>query len=175
MSSIAFIDIDGVIADCTERLKRAEAAKQAFLNDPKTLLRPDEVAQKQATQLYWDTVFTPSLLDLDTLIPGAPEHIERLEALGYTIIFLTSRPERMEAAIVEWLDDYGITITGRSLVTKYDQFQFTKTLAWKAGTIRMLDYMLEASSILLIDDEPGLRKVLQGYGYRVAATLAEAI
>jgi ribonucleotide monophosphatase NagD (HAD superfamily) len=78
MTSLAIIDLDGVIAENTERFARAT---------------------KPSGGIDWSVAFDPTLVVLDTLIAGADQAVTRLENKhGYAVIFLTSRPETMREA-----------------------------------------------------------------------------
>jgi len=160
MTKIAIVDIDGVIANADARFAKAELTKEQWLmerqqglpyaNDPQT--------EKEATNVYWRTVFTPELVALDTLIEGAEEALEYIMT-GYDahtdlIFFLTSRPLAMAEATIEWLNahmTFGFEIS--HLIFKAPAFQYTKTVVWKAGMIQTLAALYGASELVVIDDE----------------------
>jgi len=182
---LAVIDLDGVIADPAERFKRAEEAKQAFLNDKNARLEAifsDGSAGKQrATEIYWRTVFTPELVSLDTLIEGVHEALNMLYG-EYGVMFLTSRPESMRAATHAWLEAHDISVEhpqfGDFLVMKPPAAQYVKTVVWKALTIQMLVALHGADEALVIDDEKANLAEMQKYDVsrmRLCSSLAEAI
>src|SRR5579875_3666894 len=101
MDKMCIVDIDGVVADNTARFAKAEEAKQSYLATLPT--STDGIGTREATNLYWRTAFTPDLVALDTLIDSAARDVNALWADGWDIFFLTSRPESMRNATVEWL------------------------------------------------------------------------
>jgi phosphoglycolate phosphatase-like HAD superfamily hydrolase len=154
MTKLAIIDLDGVVANPEARFAKAEAATGGVRNN-----------------LYWQTAFTPEYVALDTLIEGAIETIEGLEAQDYEIIYLTSRPESMRAATIEWLWQVGIyfpPILRDHLVCKSPAFQFVKTIIWKAGMVYTLAALYEAEEILVIDDEQDNISEIMKYAERVS-------
>ena len=144
MSKLAFIDIDRVCANGDARFALAEKAKQEFLavvgNRP------------MATDIYWRTAFTSEHIALDTVKYGVYDRLNQLEADGYRLLFLTSRPEHLRAATRDWLKAYRIGMA-RELVMKPSVNQFHKTREWKVWTIHLLTGMYLASEILVIDDD----------------------
>jgi ribonucleotide monophosphatase NagD (HAD superfamily) len=193
MTKLAIIDLDGVIADSTARFAKAEEAKQTFLaglqgdiqarmhNVLSSTYKPP---REQATNIYWQTALDPSLVPLDTLIPGTLEALDVLYG-EYGVLFLTSRPETMRAATEEWLYQHNIIVEhpafGSSLVMKSPAFQYTKTTVWKAGIIHTLTALYAASEVLVIDDEQANIDELHKYGFedsvklRCSTSLAESI
>jgi len=179
MTQLAIIDLDGVIADNTKRFEKAEEAKQAFLAECRAepiVIDDDRFKRaKEATNLYWQTVFTPDLVALDTLIEGAGEAIEMIEK-QYDVIYLTSRPETMRLATHEWLWHY--SLSGPRLIMKPPAAQYVKTVTWKALTIQMLVSLFEASEVLIVDDEGANLAELQKYdisNMRLCSSLAEVV
>lgn len=148
---VAVIDLDGVIADSTERFKLAEGAKQEYLKSNEAL-RDGFSKDKKAIDLYWRTAFTPELVALDTQIEGAIDALATLAFNGYGVIILTSRPESMREATRRWLFEQGYPV-GAPLVMKAPAFQYTKTTVWKAGMVESLARLYSASTILFVDDE----------------------
>jgi hypothetical protein len=102
-------------------------------------------------KIDWQIAFDPELVVLDIIIDGVHAQLEALERRGYTIIYLTSRPESMRAATLTWLDKHGLAT--RMLVMKSAAFQFTKTVVWKAGMVNTLATALQAREVLVVDDE----------------------
>lgn len=162
MVKLCICDLDGVVVDNKARFAKAEEAKQDFL---KTHLAPanldgSRLLEQKATDLYWRTAFTPSLVELDTLIDGAVEAINQLVNTSnggyYTCVFLTSRPETMRQATVQWLKkhiDVEAVEFERDVIMKPLSQQFVKTPVWKAGTIEVLARVLGADELLVVDDE----------------------
>jgi phosphoglycolate phosphatase-like HAD superfamily hydrolase len=131
---LAIVDLDGVVANSDARF--AKATVNGKIN--------------------WKIAFDPTLVELDTLIDGVHASLEELEWQGYNVIFLSSRPEPMKDATIEWLDKHGLFEDGykRSLELKPLDKQFTKTKEWKAKKVLELAREHEATEILFIDDEP---------------------
>ncbi len=178
---VCFVDLDGVIADPAERFKRAEEAKQQYLIKQGAGLQLSMSQEKEATNLYWRTVFTPELVSLDTLIEGVHEALNMLYG-EYGVMFLTSRPESMRAATHAWLEAHDISVEhpqfGDFLVMKPPAAQYVKTVVWKALTIQMLVALHGADEALVIDDEKANLAEMQKYDVsrmRLCSSLAEAI
>lgn len=161
---LAIIDLDGVVADNTARFAKAEEAKQAFITQ-KTAEKIErfhrteigwssETVEKQAANLYWQTAFTPELVSLDTLIDGVNEALLELQYThGHKLILLTSRPESMREATMEWLYQHIDISLLFKLFMKAPAFQYTKTTVWKAGMVQTLEALYGATDLLIIDDE----------------------
>jgi phosphoglycolate phosphatase-like HAD superfamily hydrolase len=126
---IIFIDLDGVVANSDARFERALVG----------------------TRVDWKIAFDPDLVPLDTLIDGADLVIKHLEALKYTVYFLTSRPEAMRAATEVWLAQYGLQ--SYKLIMKPVRAQFTKTTIWKADIVREIANLPDTKVIFFVDDE----------------------
>lgn len=145
---LAIIDLDGVIADCSARFAVAEEAKQAYIDAmQKEFSIQDE---RGATDIYWQTVFNPAHVPLDTLIAGADGDIEQLEQ-RYDVIYLTSRPEHMREATYEWLTD--MRLSGPRIIMKAPAFQYVKTTVWKAGMVQTLVALYRAQEVVIVEDE----------------------
>ncbi len=189
-------DLDGVVADNTKRMEVAETKREFYrqhLGDclPDALANPVNHASVQKgfddllENLFWQTAFTPRLVNLDTLIECADEALYRLEEeAGYHIVFLTSRIESMRRATLAWLTEHlREAVQSYDLVMKDTAFQYTKTPVWKAGTIQTLASLYGADDLLVVDDSPDVQKaVLDAYPdggefgiVRVYASLAEAV
>jgi len=189
MVKLMIVDLDGIVCDNTKRFEKAEEAKQAFINDLLAHFgKVDSASEKDATNLYWQTVFNPELVSLDTLIEGVPEALDRLYG-EYGVIFLTSRPESMRAATEAWLEEHDIEVAhpqfGDFLVMKQPAFTdaHTYTKVWKVGMVQMLHKLFDADEVVFVDDEPANRQaVLDAYPdggdfgmVRVYGSLTEAV
>src|SRR5450755_3432696 len=97
MSKIAFIDLDGVVANSDLRFAQAEQTANAKYQQ--------EVYSSAWTDLYWRTVFEPTNVQLDTPIEGAYDALNKIEE-NYEVHFLTSRPEYMRRATQAWLKQH---------------------------------------------------------------------
>jgi phosphoglycolate phosphatase-like HAD superfamily hydrolase len=120
---LCICDLDGVVADSTARFERATT-------DGK---------------INWKVAFNPELIPLDGLIDGVPASIERLSNAGYSIIFLTSRPEPMESATLAWLNAHGIACEYGQLITK--------TKVWKAREVARLIRERQPERTIFVEDE----------------------
>lgn len=168
---IAIIDLDGVVCDSSARFAKAEEAKL-------TSLRGNEMAvgdyggvlykegcyqqsdMQRAIDVYWRTAFTPDLVKLDVLMEGAFDALLSFvigERNGtFRPYFLTSRPETMRAATLDWLRFRCIApplVWSERLIMKPLSQQFIKTVVWKAGVIEVLVRVLQADDLLVVDDE----------------------
>jgi hypothetical protein len=173
VKKIAFIDLDKVVIENTVRFQRARQAQLSYQEKLETefsgeLGRGAHTSIRKGMehwleQLYWHTAFLPELLDYDTLVPGADTSIDRIEAQGYALVFLSSRPESLRMATSTWLRKYHILSLSRSLLMKPDPFQYTKTSIWKVGTIHQFASMHRADFVLVIDDDSATLSLLKSY------------
>lgn len=120
---------------------------------------------KRATNLYWQTAFTPELVALDTLIDDVSWSLNRIEDAGYEVIYLTSRPETLREATTKWFHSlpkkHGLRgrITPESklgidqLIMKPTSQQFVKTITWKSGVVELLVRLFGVDELLYVDDE----------------------
>jgi hypothetical protein len=126
---IAIVGLDGVVADSTDRFERA----------------------KVGTRIDWSVASNPELVVLDGLIGGSDVAIHRMEEKGYTVYFLTSRPEAMREATERWLASYALH--GYKLIMKPKRAQFTKTAIWKAETVKLIAELPDTTVVFFVDDE----------------------
>lgn len=134
-SSIAIIDIDGVVANSDARFA------QATTNG----------------KIDWKVAFNPDLVELDTLIEGCPALLNNLDCHG-DVIFLTSRPEPMRNATELWLSRHGLlggylSPFNRRLIMKPLSKQFVKTKVWKAEVVQQLIEEMQPKQVIFVDDE----------------------
>lgn len=127
---LAIVDLDGIVSCSDIRFERATTNGK----------------------INWKIAFNPDLVALDTLIDGCPDCLRKLEDNGYTVIFLTSRPEPMRTATERWLLQHGL-LDHRRLIMKPASKQFVKTKTWKAETVQQLIGELQPESVIFIDDE----------------------
>jgi hypothetical protein len=151
MTNIAFIEIDGPIANYEARFALAESiASREFV--------PGTRDWKDA---FWHVAFTPENVSTDVLVPGAYEALVETEKT-YEVILLTSRPEHMREATRQWLTSHRIGV-GRDLVMKPASCKWDKTLRWKTTIIHTFAYMYGASEVLAIDPVQDNTNELQRY------------
>lgn len=131
MKNVAFIDIDGVIANNDARFE------QATTNG----------------KIDWKIAFDSDLIKLDTLIDGADECLQHLQKT-FRIVLFSSRPESLREATNAWLKEHGqYGIPHSHLVLKPPAAQYTKTVTWKALTLDTLAMFLDAEFAIFVDDE----------------------
>lgn len=152
LTKVAFIDLDGVVACPDARFQRAEEARNAFIKRHQET-QFSSYSEKEATNIYWCTVFTPELVSLDRPIDDVNGLLLDLENAGYQLLYLTSRPEAMREATLRWLVAFTVFDSNDKLIMKAPAFQYVKTVVWKAGMIQTLQEMYGATDVLIVDDE----------------------
>ena len=155
---VAIIDIEGVVADSSARFAKAEEAKQAFVHDFGTsdAFSAGNWGKQRAQDVYWQRAFDPESIALDVPIEGAQDAIRRIERSGYSVFLLTSRPDSLREATLDWLSKHNILLPDWSayrLIMKMPAFQFVKTPVWKAGIVQSLVTLYGATDVLIVDDE----------------------
>jgi hypothetical protein len=164
---LAFVDLDGVVADNTKRFEKAESRKEWHRANLYEALKPEldnPTNQAQVRKglddflenLFWQRVFDSELVNLDTLIDGVHEALDQLQRDGYSVMLLTSRPESMRQATESWLANKALmmrSLYAFELIMKAPAFQYTKTPVWKAGMVQTLAMLYGAGGVLFIDDE----------------------
>lgn len=175
---LCICDLGGVVADETERFKRAEEAKQAYLDEMAELQITD---MRGATDTYWQTAFDPEHVPLDTLILGVNDALNTLLQQGYKVLFLTSRKVDMKDSTLEWFSLHIFTEAACDIVFKMPAFYYTKTVVWKAGMIQTFAALYGASELVVIDGQRANIEALHKDGFedslvlRCYASLAEAV
>lgn len=156
---LGILDIDGLIANSEKRFAKASETKIAIFQQHIAESDPEQVKAilKQAEEAYWQTAFTPELISLDTIIPGAVEAVETLQRRFDNTMLLTSRIEPMRDATMEWLDQVGLWPDNKLgvdwLIMKPTAYKHIKSAVWKAVEIQKLAVMFGARTILFVDDE----------------------
>lgn len=152
---VAFIDIDGIIADCEHRIELAKQAKQAYVENYEDRALIDRVG---VDNVYWTTFFNPTLVAQDSIIDGALQHVEALELAGFKILFLTSRPESLRRVTWGWLSKHNFK--NHEVIMKNASFQRLYTTKWKSGIIQTLAPILKAVEVIHVDDSHANQKML---------------
>lgn len=137
--------LDGCVADNTARFALAEEAKQAYM--------ASHVDPREATNIFWREAFTPAHVALDTLVEGVNEALLDIQEQGYKVVFLTSRPESMREATIQWLFASTVYDADDELVMKAPAFQYVKTVTWKAGMAQTLAMLYGGEDVMFVDDE----------------------
>ena len=130
---LAIVDLDGVVADSSKRFLRARSG--SFSNP-----------------IDWKIAFDPTLLDMDTQIPGALASLVAMNTLGWRVIYLSSRPVTMLTATLKWLDTYGFIMPDNKTGIRLRE-EGVKTRGWKAGVIDEIVQTLNPVNLLVIDDD----------------------
>lgn len=162
---LVLCDIDDVVCLPELRREKAEEAKHAFFDKhrvPGGSLEQGANLERAATSEFYRVLFTPALIELDTLLPDVLERLDVLSQLGYQVMFLTSRPESMRDATVKWLAQHSIEIVpvgtgvpGQDwLVMCASAFRngYTKTTVLKAGLVETFAHLFGVSELIFVDD-----------------------
>lgn len=172
-SKVAFIDLDGVVADSTKRFVLATVAKLEA--------QQSGVGEREAVDIYWRTALNGEHVPHDELIEGCLVSLTILAQQGYCIVYLTSRPEHMRRATETWLNKHNLFISSVLMLDmKPADKQFTKTVAWKIDRLHELATNMQADEVLFVDDEPPMRVALMDrandvpYSIKVCSSLVEA-
>lgn len=153
LESIAYIDLDGIVIDASRREMYANDIVDNETSEIKHYLGNQTLEKVKKEIFFHRSVFlNEDELYMDTYIPGTIEHLEALEHEGYSIIFLTSRPEYMRKDTIDWLEEHGIRMDHRQLVCKPPAAQFVKTTTWKASMIDSLTMLFHGRQVIVIDD-----------------------
>lgn len=141
---LAIIDLDGVIVNNDARFECAKAA---------------------TGKIDWNIAFDPALVSLDIPVPGTKEALDFLESKGFIVCFLTSRPEHMRKATMDWLREYHFGANYRELFMKdYAVDRYTKTVDWKVRMVATSLHVKFYSEVLFIDDEEVNRAAVEALG-----------
>jgi hypothetical protein len=140
MAKIAIIDLDGVVANAQHRFKAAD--ESGFLPKGDT------------ANAYWEIALNPIEMLNDETIPDAGKDLIQIEQLGYSIIFLSSRPQLARSETELWLTMHSL-IAERDLILKPNALKWMKTTTWKAGHANLIAKALwqAGSELLIVDDE----------------------
>ncbi len=176
MSKICFCDIDNTLADNTERETQArQFADSRFV--PELGIIPSIVYRDAWMKIFYSerAFYNPELLALDTLIDGVLDVLTKLTEAGYTILFLTSRPESLRIATRVWLYERQLGWFDEGLIMKSSAFQYVKTPVWKAGMVATLAAMQEVIDVLVVDDSEEVIEAVRTHNQRVALRCASSL
>lgn len=173
---LALIDLDGVVADSSERFASSALAKRSeeeriyaawYEQHAGRVIALEEGAgfeigvKKQLENLFWQTAFKPDLVQLDALIDGTLEALEQIaNDAEYDYYFLTSRPESMRNATMLWLFDHLAFDSEIRLIMKPDSQKYVKTVIWKSGVVELLVRIFGVDDLLFVDDEQGTQDAI---------------
>lgn len=181
---LCICDIDGILAVNLEREIRAQQfADSRFVREEGII--PSVVYRDAWLKIFYSerAFYNPELVPLDIPIEGINEQLLDIQAAGYKLIFLTSRPESLRQATINWLLSHTVYDGDDTLIMKASAFQFTKTTVWKAGMVQMLSTLYDAGEIIFVDDEQAnidaliehgsLEGTLHVWGYKHLADAAK--
>ncbi|MEM4595492.1 MAG: HAD family acid phosphatase [Thermofilaceae archaeon] len=92
-------DIDGVLVDCSERLKRS--LEEVGASDTSELLG-------EKRRRFWEVFLSEKYMDADAANPEAVELAWKRRLSGYRVVLVTGRPERLSAATFEQLRRFNV-------------------------------------------------------------------
>jgi hypothetical protein len=133
----------------------------------------NKLSQRDQTSAFFAKLFDPELVKLDVIEDQAHALIERIEARGALIVYLTSRPHTMQATTEQWLSDH--QIARRTTYKNYGTGErgpdgkadmgdrYVKTATWKAREVGQIIDQIEAelgeplSWVIFADDEEANR------------------
>lgn len=172
---IAFIDLDGVLVDNTAREVDAIHRTVEHFNISNFTDNQKIMAGSFLRSRYpqvWNEIFfskealySPELIAQDEVQDGAREALDVLTQHGFSVIFLTSRPDTKSCreATEKWLAMHGFQldvpcsgIPGHDALIMKPQSLIdarVTTRAYKASTIEMFANTYQADSVLIIDDD----------------------
>lgn len=123
-----FLDIDGVVADCTHRLHYIQQEEKDYDNFYKEVVKDTPIQDK-----------------------GFIEELE--DKYGGRVVFVTGRPERTRKDTEEWLDKhYGIKKGSRTMYMRRDH-DWRKSEIVKAEMVSNFCSNYPISSCLVVDDK----------------------
>ena len=136
---IAFFDMDGVLANCSHRLKWADKD--------------------------YDKFYAPKNIAKDTPIQAGIDLFKMFRATGHKIIIITSRRTCSRTATMDWLDHYGLDVDRADIYTRADgdhrkSWAVKLDLTEQAIQDNMDEYMSGRS--YFIDDYPANCNVIAG-------------
>jgi len=130
MTKLAIIDIDGVIFDVSARRQRAT--------------KPDGT-------LDWKIFLDPSLIMLDIPVDGVTQAISHLMQLGYQLVLLTGRPEKLRQATIAGLID--ADIQWHYLLMRKDGDYRPSPILKTEEVLKYLDAQPAVDEVLVVDDQ----------------------
>jgi hypothetical protein len=151
---MAIVNLDrNTVVNAEKRFALAEQAANERYDE--------QMENREWSNLYWHTAFTPEYVALDELVEGATEKLEWLRAQDYTLFLLCSRPEGMREATEAWLGQHQVPYD--FLVMKHESFRYTKSITWKAGMVHQLARTFHADEVVYVDAEQGHAEELLRY------------
>ncbi len=140
----------------------------------------NQFSLRDQTGVFFAKMFDSELVKLDVIEPDARTLVERIEARGTKVVYLTSRPHTMQEATEEWLTaqdimrpcffkNYGTGETGADGKPDTGD-RYMKTPAWKAREVQRIISQVESelgqklSWVIFADDEEANRAAVAELG-----------
>ena len=163
MTKLMIVTLDGICIDSSVR----KAAARIVAGSNKNKLDP--------------AIFlNPAMLEFDVPVAGVAQLLDKIEAEGWQVIFLSSRPDSMVVATRAWLVRYNYIKPdhNRSLILKQDKEKYIHNATWKASMVKRLAQQMAATHVIFVDNEPATTDAVATLtfpGLTVYSTLLEAI
>ncbi len=138
----------------------------------------NQFSSREQTSVFFTKMFDPELVKLDVLEPQARSLLERIEARGAQVVYLTSRPHTMQEATEQWLTEQGILRQCNFKNYGSDEpgpdgktdtgDRYMKTSAWKTREVQRIISQVESelgeklSWVICADDEEANRAAVAG-------------
>jgi len=177
MSILAIIDLD------TNR-ERGQSENIMVVNNSERSSLAREYAnhfsRREQTSAFFTKMFDVDLVKHDVIEGQAKDLLERIEARGAQVVYLTNRPHTMQEATEKWLIDQDVYY--KSYFKNYGTGEiapdgkpdtgdrFIKTTTWKAREVQRIITEVETSlnekltSVLFVDDEEANRAAVAEIG-----------
>lgn len=149
--NVVVFDIDGVLIDCTERLKLS--LSELGVNNLSEI-------NKTLKKKFWEIFLSPKYIDYDTPNPEAIDWCRKRHREGYSILLLTGRPENLITHTVNQLNRFNTPY--HSIVFRPTGV-FEKDYVFKENVIKELGMRV----VELHDDSEDVCKTLAKYCLRV--------
>lgn len=159
---IAFVDIDGVLADARARRAKMEEAHHGSKIDAEA----------------WDAFYEG--IGKDKLIPTGHALVRGLYERGTTIIYLTGRREAVRQETVDWLKKHALWDIAEGLAMR-EHGDFRRGSAIKAELVAKEIAALRRNadegindhipSVICIDDDPGIIAAYEALGLGITTIL----
>jgi hypothetical protein len=160
MSSIAILDLDGVIVDISLHAQKALELAETFAIS--LYPDPDSETYKKARRTFFYSergVFNVELIELDRLILGCEKALEQLVQEYDKVVVLTSRQQSMREATLKWFSQSCPGFESIEFIFKDSDEQTIKTSTWKASVIAR--FAESYDTLLFIDDDERNRKAVE--------------
>jgi hypothetical protein len=157
----AVFDLDMTIFDNTQRFK--DARRAGLIDKEGKAVAKGMMSTGQAWRKRNNFLYSKKNLRKDTVIAGAKELVNELVGEGYTIVYLTGRPETHRDKTVEQLEYFGFPLfrdnKGETLLIMKEKMN-AKVSAYKGNALRELsgNYKVE---MFFDDDDKALEEAIK--------------